>query len=118
LFRGTFCSFNILFGLGTIPFRHGAHTHGQGGERQAGGQDHSQVVPNRNSIPDDVASHLHRREGKEGALDLAHADADHREAGSDDFWVAAEDSVQQFSERHFHDLGKLAVPTDQPVVKW
>jgi hypothetical protein len=26
--------------------------------------------------------------------------------------------VQQFSERHFHDLGKLAVPTDQPVVKW
>ena len=36
---------------------------------------------------------LHRREGEEGALDLAHSDADHREADSDDIRLPTQDPL-------------------------
>ena len=39
-------------------------------------------------------------------MDLAHADADHRQTGSDHVRIPAEDLVQQFSERHIHDCCK------------
>ena len=82
----------------------GAHPDGQGGERQADGQGHAEVVACGHLVPADVAPHLQRREGEEGALDLAHADADHRKAGSNDLRLPVEDTLQQLPERHLHDL--------------
>ena len=35
--------------------RHGTHPDGQGGERQAPGQDHSEVVAGGNALPDNLA---------------------------------------------------------------
>ena len=37
--------------------------------------------------------------------DIAHADADHREAGTDDSRISAQDLLQPLPEPHFHDPG-------------
>lgn len=81
----------------------GAHQDGQGWERQADWQGHPEIFAAGDVVPDDVAPHLHRREGEEGALDLAHADAHHREAGPHHLRLTVEDTLQQLPERRLHD---------------